>query len=227
MTTRMPRAQHGAPDGGRDDRAGDPAADPERRVAARLAELRRAHGLTLTALAGWTGISTAHLSRMEKGERQPSIGSLIQLSRAYGISLSELIGDVRSREHHVVRGASAPVRKGQDGIYAIMSGLGPRSALEAVRLELTAGRPEHTASHPGEEWVYVMQGQVIADIGGELITLAAGDALHFDAAAAHSLKAADGQATVLIVSATPPPARPPHGPGQGLSPALGAGPGTA
>ncbi|WP_147268169.1 helix-turn-helix domain-containing protein [Spongiactinospora rosea] len=213
MTTHLPRAQRGTPGGGPGDRAGDLEADPERRVAARLAELRREHGLTLTALAEWTGISTAHLSRMEKGDRQPSIGSLIQLSRAYGISLSELIGDVRSREHHIVRGASAPVRQGQDGQYAIMSGLGPRSALEAVRLELTAGRPERTATHQGEEWVYVVGGQVVAVVGDDEITLDTGDALHFDAAAAHSLRAADGQATVLIVSAALPAVRPPHGPG--------------
>lgn len=56
--------------------------DPEKRVSARLRELRRERGLTLTTLAEWTGISAAHLSRMEKGGRQPSIGSLIQLARA-------------------------------------------------------------------------------------------------------------------------------------------------
>ncbi|GAA2276847.1 hypothetical protein GCM10010149_20110 [Nonomuraea roseoviolacea subsp. roseoviolacea] len=116
------------------DRGGDPGNgfdDPERRVVARLGELRRERGLTLTVLAEWTGISAAHLSRMEKGERQPSIGSLFQLARAYGISVGALLGDEHPREHHVVRGATAPVHEGLDGPYATLSGLGPRSALEA------------------------------------------------------------------------------------------------
>ncbi|MEZ7125442.1 helix-turn-helix domain-containing protein [Nonomuraea sp. AD125B] len=185
--------------------------DPEQRVAARLSELRRERGLTLTTLADWTGISAAHLSRMEKGERQPSIGSLFQLARAYGISLGELVGEGRPAEHHVVRGATAPVHDGPDGPYATMTGLGPRSALEAVRLDLTADRPERTAVHAGEEWVYVVRGQVAARIGGEEVALAAGDALHFDASARHSLWSRGGPATVLIVSAAPPPARPSHG----------------
>ncbi|MEQ4716969.1 hypothetical protein [Nonomuraea sp. B19D2] len=71
--------------------------------------------------------------------------------------------------------------------YAMMTGLGPRSALEAVRLQLTADRPERTAVHAGEEWVYVVHGQVLAR----------------------------GPATVIIVSVSPPPARPPHGPAGG------------
>jgi transcriptional regulator with XRE-family HTH domain len=187
--------------------------DPEKRVAARLRELRRGRGLTLATLAEWTGISAAHLSRMEKGERQPSIGSLIQLARAYGVSLGELVGDERPREHHVVRGAAAPVHDGPDGPYAMMTGLGPRSALEAVRLELTADRPERTAVHAGEEWVYVVRGRIVARVGEEEVALVAGDALHFDAAARHSLWSRDEPATVLIVSVAPPPGRPPHSAG--------------
>jgi DNA-binding XRE family transcriptional regulator len=50
-------------------------------VARRLKELRGERGITLTALAEQTGISAAHLSRLEKGERQPSIGSLLQIAR--------------------------------------------------------------------------------------------------------------------------------------------------
>ncbi|MFI7454813.1 helix-turn-helix domain-containing protein [Nonomuraea sp. NPDC049714] len=187
--------------------------DPEKRVAARLRELRRERGVTLATLADWTGISAAHLSRMEKGERQPSIGSLIQLARAYGVSLGELVGDERPREHHVVRGAAAPVHEGPDGPYAMMTGLGPRSALEAVRLELTADRPERVAVHAGEEWVYVVRGRIVARIGEEEVSLVAGDALHFDAAARHSLWSREEPATVLIISVAPPPGRPPHSAG--------------
>ncbi|WP_312887962.1 helix-turn-helix domain-containing protein [Nonomuraea rhodomycinica] len=162
-------------------------------------------------LAEWTGISAAHLSRMEKGERQPSIGSLFQLARAYGISVGALLGDEHPREHHVVRGATAPVHEGLDGPYATLSGLGPRSALEAVRLELTADRLQRTAVHTGEEWVYVVSGGVVARVGDEEIALTAGDALHFDAAAPHALWSRGGPATVVIVSVALPPARPAHG----------------
>jgi transcriptional regulator with XRE-family HTH domain len=189
--------------------------DPEKRVSARLRELRRERGLTLTTLAEWTGISAAHLSRIEKGGRQPSIGSLIQLARAYGVSLGELVGDERPQEHHVVRGDTAPVHQGPDGPFATMTGLGPRSALEAVRLELAGGRPQRTVTHAGEEWVYVVRGQVIARVGGEDVTLATGDALHFDAAARHSLWSNDGPATVIIVSAPPAAVRAPHSSGPG------------
>ncbi|XVQ07211.1 helix-turn-helix domain-containing protein [Spirillospora sp. CA-255316] len=189
--------------------------DPEKRVAARLRELRREHGLTLTALAERTGISAAHLSRMEKGDRQPSIGSLIQLARAYGVSLGELVGDERPREHHVVRGDTAPMHQGPDGFFATMTGMGSRSVLEAVRLELTGDRSRRSVTHAGEEWVYVVRGRVVARVGGEDVTLATGDALHFDAEARHSLWSLDGPATVIIVSAAAPAVRAPHSSGSG------------
>jgi transcriptional regulator with XRE-family HTH domain len=52
-------------------------ADIDRQVAARLRQIRLDRGLTLARLAEVTGLSAAHLSRIETGERQPSVGSLL------------------------------------------------------------------------------------------------------------------------------------------------------
>ena len=55
-----------------------------------LREERTRAGLTLEQLAQRADLSTAHLSRLESGDRQPSVAALISLSRALGVSMSTL-----------------------------------------------------------------------------------------------------------------------------------------
>src|SRR3981081_2290551 len=117
-------------------------------VARRLKELRAERGITLTALAEQTGLSTAHLARLERGDRQPSIGSLLQISRVYGVSVSELVQDQEEEEYHLVRADDAARHPGQDGVYTVLSG--PGAVIAVVRVELPGSRRTKEAKHVGE-----------------------------------------------------------------------------
>ena len=64
-------------------------------IAESLREERTRAGLTLEQLAQRAELSTAHLSRLESGERQPSVAALLALSRALGVSMSTLLGERR------------------------------------------------------------------------------------------------------------------------------------
>ena len=64
-------------------------------VGPRLRKLRERRGLTLTALAAKTGISKSTLSRLENGERKPSLELLLPLAEAYHLPLDELVGTPR------------------------------------------------------------------------------------------------------------------------------------
>ena len=120
-------------------------------VARRLHALRRERGVTLTALAAQTGFSAAHLSRLEMGERQPSIAALLHLARVYGVPVSTLVDDQDDGSYHVVRSADAVTHHGDDGKYTILSGA--RAALAVVRLELPAARaPLSIVYLPSSPW---------------------------------------------------------------------------
>jgi len=60
-------------------------------VAPQLRGLRRRASLTLEAAARAAGLSPAHLSRLETGQRQPSLPMLLALARIYGTTVSELL----------------------------------------------------------------------------------------------------------------------------------------
>lgn len=171
----------------------------ENRLALRLLELRRDRGMTLTALSTRTGISAPHLSRLEKGERQPSIGALLQLARAYGMSLSQLVEEESEAPYHLIRAQSRVVYEGADGMYTVLSG--PYTGLSVV--EVVVAEPKsHSITHDGQEWMQVIEGSISLTLGNENVSLDAGDAIQFDASTPHHLRpTSKGQARILLVSA--------------------------
>src|ERR671912_1289201 len=61
-------------------------------VGPRLQGIRKRRGVTLTDLAERTGISKSTLSRLENGQRRPSLELLLPLAQAYGVPLDDLVG---------------------------------------------------------------------------------------------------------------------------------------
>lgn len=172
-------------------------------IADRLARARRDLGWTLVDAANYAEISVAHLSRIEKGSRQPSIGLLIQLARAYQLSLGQLVGEEPHATSHVTRHDATPTHEGPGGLYTPLSGLVGQHLLEAVRLDLQPhASTSKDAAHAGEEWLYVLVGQISVLQEADTIELVAGDAAHLDAQVPHHLHNSGNQhAQVLLVTA--------------------------
>ncbi|MCX4984665.1 helix-turn-helix domain-containing protein [Streptomyces sp. NBC_00572] len=168
-------------------------------VAPQLRALRRRRGLTLEAAAQRAGLSPAHLSRLETGNRQPSLPMLLALARIYGTTVSELLGETLSERDPVVRaGRSEPVEA--DGwIYRQVGGAG--RALQCLRVHVPyATRADIVRVHPGEEWIHVLEGRVRLSLGEAVHVLDPGDSAHFDSLTPHRIGAATpGGAELLFV----------------------------
>ncbi|WP_345493341.1 helix-turn-helix domain-containing protein [Nocardia callitridis] len=169
-------------------------------IGRRIARLRRERGWTLAALGDKVGLSSTQLSRIESGTRQASVGTLIEIARAFGVSLSELVADEeRASPFQVFRLAERKPRNTANGILTPLSGRYP--GLEAVHLTILASAEAPTAQHVGEEWLYVLTGMVQVAIGATTLTLEPGDAVHFPSHAPHSLRGIDNQpAEVLLIT---------------------------
>src|SRR3954454_20358694 len=76
---------------------GDGSAVPDvlAEVGPRLRRLRERRDMTLTAVAARTGISKSTLSRLESGQRKPSLELLLPLAETYHLPLDELVGAPR------------------------------------------------------------------------------------------------------------------------------------
>jgi transcriptional regulator with XRE-family HTH domain len=166
-------------------------------VAPRLRELRREGGLTLEEAAARVGLSPAHLSRLETGRRQPSLPMLLALARAYGTTVSDLLGETPTDRDPVVRAARMePVEAGG---WTYWQAGGPGKAIQALRLQVPAGPQEGLVRvHPGEEWLYVLKGELRLTLGDAVHVLAPGDSAHFDSLTPHRI-AAGSQAGVDLL----------------------------
>ena len=176
-------------------------------LGARLRRLRGERGWRLEDLAERTGLSRAYLSRLEGGERQPSLGALFDLARAYDVSFSSLFEPEPEAESLVVvRAADGPTQRGNGLSYKRLSRGGWAFNLQPLRIVVPA-EPEGEVPyrHEGEQWLYVLSGRLKVEIGDEEVVLGPGDAAHFDADQAHRFVALEGRdAEALVVACAVP-----------------------
>jgi transcriptional regulator with XRE-family HTH domain len=151
-------------------------------VGPRLRALRQERGATLNQLAETTGISVSTLSRLESGQRKPTLELLLPLARAHQVPLDELVdapptGDPRVHARPFERdGATVvPLTRRPGGIRAFKQVYPPG----------WPHRPPEQASHEGYEWLYVLSGRLRLLLGDHDVVLTAGEAAEFDTHVPH------------------------------------------
>ncbi|MGV9649706.1 helix-turn-helix domain-containing protein [Streptomyces sp. NPDC003554] len=166
-------------------------------VAPQLRALRRRASLTLEAAARAAGLSPAHLSRLETGQRQPSLPMLLALARIYGTTVSELLSETVADQEAVVRAPDMePTRAGG---WTYWQAGAPGRGMQALRVHVPHGaQGDIVRVHPGEEWLYVLSGRLRLRLGDTTHVLATGDSAHFDSLTPHRIAAADHGGTDLL-----------------------------
>ncbi|MCX4613705.1 MULTISPECIES: helix-turn-helix domain-containing protein [Streptomyces] len=166
-------------------------------VAPQLRALRRRASLTLEAAARAAGLSAAHLSRLETGQRQPSLPMLLALARIYGTTVSELLGETVAERDAIVRAADMEPTKA--GGWTYWQAGAPGRGMQALRVHVPYGsQGDIVRVHPGEEWLYVLQGRLRLRLGDTAQVLAPGDSAHFDSLTPHRIAAADHSGAELL-----------------------------
>jgi transcriptional regulator with XRE-family HTH domain len=166
-------------------------------VAPQLRALRRQAALTLEAAARAAGLSPAHLSRLETGQRQPSLPMLLALARVYGTTVSQLLGETVADRDAVVR--AADMEPTEAGGWTYWQAGAPGRGMQALRLQVPYGsQGDIVRVHPGEEWLYVLKGRLRLRLGDTAHRLAPGDSAHFDSLTPHRIAALDADGVELL-----------------------------
>jgi len=176
-------------------------------IGARIRTLRIDRRWTLDELGSRTSLSKSYLSRLEEGDRQPSIAALLSIATAFGLALNELFGaEQQSDLCVVVKHSATPDRQGNGLFYRpLISGDRP-SNIQPIHITVPADRQgDELYRHEGEEWLYVLKGSLCLNLDGEQYYLDAGDATNFDASIPHRLTARNGQDVEIILVACPLP----------------------
>ena len=151
-------------------------------VGTRLRALREQRGATLAAVAESTGISVSTLSRLESGQRRPTLELLLPLARAHSVTVDELVGAPGTPDPRVV---ARPFEKGGHTFWPLTRRPGGVQAYKQVIPPRTpSGEPEQK-THEGHEWMYVLSGRVRLLLGEHDLELRAGEVAEFDTRTPH------------------------------------------
>lgn len=149
-------------------------------VGPRMRVLREARRLTLGALAERTGISTSTLSRLENGQRRPSLDLLLPLAREFQVPLDDLVGAPETGDPRV---RLRPRRVNGRTVVPLAHRPGMPHAWKIV-IPRKLSTP-HLKTHDGAEWLYVLTGRLRLIVGGRDMFLEAGEVAEFDTRTPH------------------------------------------
>src|SRR5689334_11124468 len=151
-------------------------------------------GITLTALATVTGISKSTLSRLENGQRKPSLELLLPLAQVYRVPLDDLVGAPEVGDPRI----RLKPRKVSGRTVLPLTHPG---GVQAWKIVIPTGQSKpNLRTHDGYEWLYVLSGRMRLIQGGQDLILEVGEAAEFDTQVPHWFgSTGDGPAEVLSI----------------------------
>ena len=180
-------------------------------VGSKIRSIRESKGLSLEEVAERSGLSLEQITSIETDQNLPSLGPLIKIARALGVRLGTFMDDNDALGPIVTR---AKDREADKSISFSNDATDARKHMEYHPLaQQKAGRhmepfiidinPENTpnyqlSAHEGEEFIYVMEGQIELEYGKEKYLLDEGDSIYYDSIVKHHLHGAPGKSAKIL-----------------------------
>jgi transcriptional regulator with XRE-family HTH domain len=187
---------------------------------ARIRALRQAKGLTLAQVRARTGLAISTLSKLENGSISMSYDKLLLLSKGLDVDVGSLIDPKPQtpRTPGLTSGRRVVQRAGEGQAVETRSYRQTYLATEILSKKMTPIFVEIRARtleefvaefgglirHPGEEFTYVIEGEV--EFHSELyapMRLRAGDSVYFDSEMGHAYLKASPSVCRLICTCSP------------------------
>ncbi len=182
------------------------------KIGDKLRERREAHGLTTIQLAKRCDLSEARLMAIEEGFAMPTISTLLRIARELGVGVGYFFKDEEVKKPVEVIRTQDRIKVAQEKKEGVSEGLYynyealtitfPNAAMKPFFVEVKTGDHAHIepASHKGQEFNYVLEGEVEWRSDTESHTLKAGDAIYYNSEIPHKIIGrGDTNAKVLAV----------------------------
>jgi transcriptional regulator with XRE-family HTH domain len=180
-------------------------------VGFKIKSLRESKGLSVEEIAERSGLSVDQINNIENGQNLPSLGPLIKIARALGVRLGTFMDDNDALGPVVTR---AEEREQNRSISFSNDAVDARKHMEYHPLaQQKAGRhmepfiidinPEDApnfqlSAHEGEEFIYVMDGEVEIVYGKDTYLLKEGDSIFYDSIVKHHVHGAPGKSAKIL-----------------------------
>jgi transcriptional regulator with XRE-family HTH domain len=180
-------------------------------IGAKIRGLRETKNLSIEEIAERSGLTVEQIESIETDQNLPSLGPLIKIARALGVRLGTFMDDNDDLGPIVTRAAD---REKDSSISFSNDATDARKHMEYHPLaQQKAGRhmepfvidinPEDSpefqlSAHEGEEFIYVMQGEVEIVYGKETYKLGEGDSIFYDSIVKHHVHGAPGKSAKIL-----------------------------
>jgi DNA-binding transcriptional MerR regulator/quercetin dioxygenase-like cupin family protein len=169
----------------------------------RLRRLRIKGGRSLAEVAAAAGISVGFLSALERSQMSASVGTLRRLARYYRTNILDFF-DTTESNTRLVRTRTRKVLEAGPGVRMELLAWGNKvMEPHLFRIKAHAGSGESYA-HEGEEFLFVLRGELKIALDGEEYHLKRGDSFYFESATPHRWKNPGRNETWLLWVNTPP-----------------------
>jgi transcriptional regulator with XRE-family HTH domain len=164
-------------------------------VGAAIRALRGQRGLSLRDLSRLTGLSIGFLSLVERGQSSLALTSLYKVATALDsdvVNFFQPNGGI-PEEHpppHVTRADESTEISiaGSNRTYRLLSDRGHDRVLEPLHVTVQPTETvEEPSSHMGEEFAYVLSGELLYMVAGTQYRLGPGDSIYFPAIVPHAI----------------------------------------
>ncbi len=173
-----------------------------------IRSLRTQRGLTLEELAEKSGCTPGFISQLERHQAAPSITTLYAIAEVLGVKVTDFFPDVtnptkvvRQEERGTFKIEGSAIR------YSLLTTKFPHGALQAFILNFSPAKQalptDEYRAHLGEEFIYILDGELRIWIGDVFHDLSAGDSIYFKSTAKHCLENRTNQPVVAISMITP------------------------
>lgn len=182
-------------------------------VGDKIKQIREFQNVSIEQLSDATGLSVELIKQIEEAEAYPSLSPLIKIARALGVRLGTFLDDevssncvlVREGEHKKTMRFPSKETKVGDLNFA---SLGFNKLDRYMEPFLITIDPEESndpliSSHEGEEFLYVLEGEVVVSYGDKVYALEPGDSIYYDSVVPHNVRSGVGPAKFIAVIYTP------------------------
>jgi DNA-binding transcriptional MerR regulator/quercetin dioxygenase-like cupin family protein len=172
-------------------------------IGSHLRQLRAKKKLSLADVARAVGISVGFLSAMERSQMTGSVGTLRKLARFYNTNILDFF-DANGASGRKVQPSQRKVLQAGPGVRMELLAWG-NTVMEPHLFRVAPGSGSGDSyTHEGEEFLYVLRGQLTIRLEKEEYQLRAGDSFYFESSTPHNWKNPGRAETWILWVNTPP-----------------------
>ncbi len=167
---------------------------------AKIQKIRESREWNIEQLAKATGQTPEFLTLVESDEMSPPVSFLLSLAGALGVDPGTFL---RKEEQTAIRDqrAQAFIKRTRSYSYETLTPGAEESHLRAFMVTIESHHAHKPVEyrHEGEEFIYVMEGDLEFVLGGKPHVLKKGESIHFNSDIPHKLKSLSNEPTRCLV----------------------------